>query len=87
MTTKADLRVTISADIKGALDALAKATGRQPGQVVEQALRLILDPYPALVMAQRTLATHQQRTAKLEDQIRVISDYVVDARRGEQPAE
>jgi len=83
MNAKADLRVTISEDLKRALDALSKATGQPQGHLVEKSLRLLLDPYPALVLAQKTLASHQQRTMKLEDKINLIADYVVDMRRTE----
>lgn len=83
MATKADLRVSIPSDVKAGLDALARATGRQPGDIVAQALCLILDPLPALVQAQRTLAAYEQRTASIEDQLRVVADYCVDARRAQ----
>lgn len=81
VSTKSELRVSIDPAVKAGLDALAKATGRQPGAVVESALRLILDPLPAFAQAQALLAAHQQRTMALEDQVRVIADYIVDARR------
>lgn len=81
VSTKSELRVSIDPAVKAGLDALAKVTGRQPGAVVESALRLILDPLPAFAQAQALLAAHQQRTTALEDQVRVIADYIVDARR------
>lgn len=75
------LQDTVDAGLIEGVDALAKATGRRRAEVIEQALRLILDPLPALVQAQATLAAYQQRTTMLEDRIKVIADYVVDASR------
>jgi predicted transcriptional regulator len=81
MPAKADLRVSIDAGVKARLDTLAEASGCHPGVIVEQALRLILDPLPALVQAQALLAAYQQRAVIIEDHIRLIADYIVDAHR------
>lgn len=83
MAAKADLRVSIDADVKAGLDALAKATGRQPGAVVESALRLILDPLPALAKAQALLSAHEQRWVIMGDKLDLIADTIIDRHRAE----
>lgn len=85
MVAKADLRVTIPDDLKRGLDALAKATGRTQGAIIEQALRLVLDPLPALARAQALLAAQERQATETADRIRVIADYIIDAHRQTEP--
>jgi hypothetical protein len=82
-----ELRVTIDQDVKAGLDALAKATGRQPGAIVEQALRLLLDPVPVLTEARALLVAHQQERIILADKIDLIADALMDRLRASDRAE
>ena len=75
------LQDTVDSALVDGIEALAKATGRRRGEVLEQAMRLLLDPVPMLLRAQDTVAAYQQRMKALEDQVRVIADYVVDVSR------
>lgn len=85
MVAKAELRVSLNADVKAGLDALAKATGRVPGTIVEQALRLVLDPLPALTEARALLAAYRQERVVLADKLDLIADAVVDHLRASDP--
>jgi hypothetical protein len=84
MPDKADLRVSIDADVKAALDALAKETRRAPGAIVEQALRLVLDPLPVLVQAQALLAAYRQERVILSDKINLLADTLIDRLRADE---
>ncbi len=81
MVAKVEIRYAIDPDIKAGLDSLAKATGRKPSDVLEQALRLVLDPLPALIHAQQLLAAFQAQVVEVRDQVNVIADYCVDSHR------
>ena len=83
MPAKTELRLLIDGDLKAGLDALAKVTGRQPGAVVESALRLILDPVPALAKAQALLAANQQQWVIMSDKLDLIADTIIDRHRAE----
>ena len=77
----------IDSGLVDGLDALAKATGRKRSAILEQAIRLILDPLPALMLAQETLAAYQARATATDDKLAVIADYVADHYRlGADPA-
>ena len=75
------LKDTVDAGLVEAVDALAQATGRRRGEIIEQALRLILDPLPALMHARETVTAYRQEMQVVRDQIQVVADYVVDATR------
>lgn len=78
---KSELRVSLDGDVKASLDALARASGRTQADIVEQALRILLDPLPVLVTAAKAVAAYQAQAESTAQQIRVIADYVVDAHR------
>ena len=78
MPSTTRLQDYLDADLVDGLDALAKATGRKRSVILEQAIRLILDPLPALMLAQETLAAFQSRATATDDKIAVIADYVTD---------
>ena len=88
MTERINARYTIDADLVAGVEAAAKASGRRPAQVVEQALRLALDPLPVLLEARQTLAAYKaeaeayrKMVRETQAQINVLADYIVDAHR------
>jgi hypothetical protein len=88
MARTAELRVAIDPGVLAALRAMADAAGRPPAKIVEDALRLTLDPLSALKSARDTVASYrtllqafETRQSATEDDIRVIADFVCDAMR------
>lgn len=84
----AELRAVVDANLLAALRGLAEASGRHPAAIVEDALKLVLDPLASLRGAAETVAAYRAildaceiRQSATEDSIRVIADFVCDAMR------
>lgn len=75
------LQDTVDAALVEGLEALAKAQGRKRAELLEDAIRILLSPLPALMRAAEVVDQAQQRQRAVEDQIRVVADFVVDATR------
>jgi len=75
------LQDSVNANLVEGLDALAQATGRRRAELLEEAIRILLNPLPTLTRAAEMAEQAQQRQRAVEDQIRVVADFVVDATR------
>jgi hypothetical protein len=80
-----ELKMSIDADLANALDGLSAASGRSKPSLVEDALRLVLDPLASLRSAAETVAVHKalldgydQRIAAVEDAVLFLADVHAD---------
>lgn len=81
MTSRITKQIRLDADLASWLEAQAEATGRSQADIIEDALRLLRDPLPALHAARQLLGEYQSRAVVIQDQLQVIADYIVDAHR------
>lgn len=85
---RTNLNIAMDADLAIALKQMALASGRHQNAVIEDALKIVLDPMATLKTASETvqvllavLEAFEQRQSSIEDQIRVLADFVADAVR------
>jgi hypothetical protein len=81
MASKQDTRVTLTQETYAFVGAIAKLRKCSVSDVIEQALQLVADPLPPLLLAQQLIAAFQAQVTEVRDQVAVIAEYVVDAHR------
>lgn len=79
--SRKQVRYSLDTGIIDAIETLATAQGKKPGEVIENAIKLVLDPLPFMQNAADLVAAIKERADQTDENIQVIADAIVDGMR------